>query len=289
VERSVWKLLLVGVGVAGVGTLGAGCGARVTEPPRSAPSQAPYETGSAPLIPSSRAGEETASAPVSAAEQVEVSWETDRDAKFARFLRENSGGMIKKAAVGLDKRGELKVEISRAVDPEDTLTLTKSLIAGARKDFPDRPITVSLYDPQGAPILKAHYRPGEGVHYQIASGKSQDRTPATTSRPTSRPGGDAIARGGVTERDQAFAAWAESHGKSMLRYVEADLERHGRLWFGVTRDVKPEDVRPLTKSLLEGARKEFPNRELVATVFDPDGERIGRARLDRDGNVHWEK
>jgi hypothetical protein len=93
----------------------------------------------------------------------------------------------------------------------------------------------------------------------------------------------------VTERDQAFAAWAEAHGKSMLRYVEADLERHGRLWFGVTRDVKPEEVRPLTKSLLEGARKEFPKGELVATVFDPDGERIGRARLDRNGDVHWEK
>ena len=38
--------------------------------------------------------------------------------------------MIKKAAVGLEKRGELKVEISRAVEPEETLTLTKSLMAG---------------------------------------------------------------------------------------------------------------------------------------------------------------
>ena len=40
--------------------------------------------------------------------------------------------MIKKAAVGLEKRGELKVEISRAVEPEETLTLTKSLMAGAQ-------------------------------------------------------------------------------------------------------------------------------------------------------------
>ena len=83
--------------------------------------------------------------------------------------------MIKKAAVGLEKRGELKVEISRAVEPEETLTLTKSLMAGARKDFPDRPITLSLYDPQDAPILKARYRPGEGVHYQIAPGNLRAR------------------------------------------------------------------------------------------------------------------
>ena len=93
----------------------------------------------------------------------------------------------------------------------------------------------------------------------------------------------------MTERDQAFAAWAETHGKSMLRYVEADLERHGRLWFGVTRDVKPEEVRPLTTSLLKGASREFPKEELVATVFDPDGERIGRAHLERDGDVRWEQ
>ena len=111
-----------------------------------------------------------------------------------------------------------------------------------------------LYDPQDAPILKARYRPGEGVHYQIGAGKSQGQTPATTS--TSKPAGDPLTRGGVTERDQAFAAWAETHGKSMLRYVEADLERHGRLWFGVTRDVKPEEVRPLHR-LCRAVREEF--------------------------------
>jgi hypothetical protein len=48
--------------------------------------------------------------------------------------------------------------------------VTKSLMAGARKDFPDRPITLSLYNPEGAPILKARFRPGEGVRYQIAHG-----------------------------------------------------------------------------------------------------------------------
>jgi hypothetical protein len=92
----------------------------------------------------------------------------------------------------------------------------------------------------------------------------------------------------VTGRDQAYAAWAEGHGKAMLRYVEADLERHGRLWIGVTRDVRPEDFGPLTRALLEGARKEFPSTKLVATVFDPDGGRIGKARLQGGGEVRWE-
>ena len=57
---------------------------------------------------------------------------------------------------------------------------------------------------------------------------------------------------------------------------------------------KPEDMigengllKQLTKALLEGARTEFPRRELTATVFDPEGERIGRATLSADGHIHW--
>ena len=94
---------------------------------------------------------------------------------------------------------------------------------------------------------------------------------------------------GVTEADRKFAAWAEEHGRAYLSYVQADLERHGRLWFGVTREVKPDDVPQLTKSLLQGAQKEFPHRDLVATVFDPEGERIGKAHLGANGQVRWER
>lgn len=217
----------------------------------------------------------------------EVSWDTARDHQFAESLRKHSGGLIKKAAVGIENNGKLRVEVSRAVEPEDTLALTKSLMAGARKDFPDRPLTLSLYDPAGAPIVSAHYKPGDGVHYQIAPG---DNTPRTTSDApkTDRAAGDLLSRGGVTARDQAFALWAEQHGRDMLRYVEADLEHHGRLWFGVTSKVAPTDVKPLTQSLLEGAHKEFPNHALVATVFDPEGQRIGRAKLGGNGVVSWE-
>jgi hypothetical protein len=92
----------------------------------------------------------------------------------------------------------------------------------------------------------------------------------------------------VTESDRKFAEWAEAHGRAFLRYVQADLERHGRLWFGVTSDVKPADLPALTRSLLQGAMKEFPKKELQATVFDPEGERIGRATLDSRGNIHWQ-
>jgi len=199
--------------------------------------------------------------------------------------------MLRQAAVGLERRGELRIELDQSVAPEDTLDLTKSIMAGARRDFPDRPITLSVYDPGGSPILKAHYRPGEGVQYQVAhEGATAPRRDGgqAPEKDRSTPA-DPLARGGVTEADRKFASWAEDHGRAYLRYVEADLEKHGRLWFGVTRDVKPADVPELTRSLLEGAQKEFPRRDLVATVFDPEGERIGKAHLGSDGRVRWDK
>jgi len=269
--------------LAGVSLLAllAGCHSSVEEPPRL-PERAPYSV-QRPAVPSD--------APAAVAP--EVSWDTDRDRTYARFLQGHSGGLIRKAAVGLEKRGSLKVEISRAVAPEDTLDLTKSLMAGARKDFPDGPILLSLYDPEGAPILKAQYRPGHGVRYQLAPGGSS-ASDGSSSRPSpgdssSGAASDPLARSGVTASGRKFAAWAEEHGRAYLRYVQADLERNGRLWFGVTRDVKPADVPQLTESLLEGARKEFPKRELIATVFDPDGERIGRAHYKSDGKLRWER
>lgn len=248
----------------------AGCGSSAVEeaPPIG-------RDGSGPL----------ARAPEASGSGVEVSWDTDGDRRFAEFLRENSGGMIDEAAVGIERKGLLQVVLDRSVAPEDTLDLTKSLMSGARKDFPDRAFTLSVFDPAKQPILKAHFEPGEGVRYELAQGDG-----GTASRES--PANDAPAprrEVGPTARDQEFADWAMRTGKSYLRYVQADLERNGRLWFGVSAYVGPDDVPDLMKSLLEGARSEFPRQGLIATVFDPNGEKIGRATLGRDGEVRWER
>jgi hypothetical protein len=261
----------------------AGCGPSVSEPP--APPARPTYSVQRPVVPANAPPSVSVSAP-------EISWETDRDRAYATFLKSHSAGLIRKAAVGLADRGELRVEISKAVEPEDTLDLAKSLLSGARKDFPDKPITLSLYDPNGEPILKAHYRPKHGVHYQIAHGgpstKARASTESVRAPAPKESSSEPLGHSGVTSGDRKFATWAEEHGRSYLRYVQADLERHGRLWFGVTREVKPADVPKLTQSLLAGAQKEFPKRELVATVFDPEGERIGRAHMSADGQIRWE-
>jgi hypothetical protein len=195
--------------------------------------------------------------------------------------------MVKKVAVDIERQGVLRVEVADAVSPEDVLPLTQSLLAGARKDFPGKPFTLSVYDPQDQPILRARYRPKQGVQYEVvrsdpsgARGKPEKGGAGSASEPPPS---------GTTEGDRRFAEWAMKKASRYLRYVQADLERRGRLWFGVTREVRPDDVAELTKSLLEGAQQEFPRRELTATVFDPDGERIGRATLAPGGRVHWSR
>ncbi|MBV8382961.1 MAG: hypothetical protein JOZ63_10155, partial [Planctomycetaceae bacterium] len=156
----------------------------------------------------------------------EISWDTDRDRVFAEFLRDKSGGMVRKAAVGIERRGDVRIALDQSAAPDDTLPLTKSIMAGARRDFPNRPITLSVYDPNGDPILKARYRPGEGVHYQIAHDGGATRRDG--AEPGRSAGSDPQTRKGVTEADRRFAEWAEEHGHAFLRYVQADLERHGR-------------------------------------------------------------
>jgi len=221
-----------------------------------------------------------------------MSFDTPRDQKFAEFVATTAGAMVQKVAVGIERKGVMRVQLGESAAPEDTLPLTKSLLAGARKDFPDKPITVSVYDPAGEPIVKAHYQADQGVRYEVAR-SGQHAAEATRPRPAdpadagSRTEG--LSQSGTTEKDRRFAAWATEKGHRYLRYVQADLEQRGRLWFGVTREVAPADVSELAKSLLQGARTEFPGRELTATVFDPDGERIGKASLDRSGAVHWSR
>jgi len=193
----------------------------------------------------------------------------------------------------------MKVKVRESVSPEDVLPLTKSLMAGARRDFPDELITVAVYDPQGKPILRARFRPNKGVDYEVVhaqgrdghqfSGRAGGGEPPVTTAPAPGPSAPALPRAGETEKDVKFARWAEEKGREYLRYVEADVENHGRLWFGVTRAVKPADVKALTQSILEGARSEFPRRELTATVFDPEGEKIGTATLGADGQVRWDR
>ncbi|MEJ7639138.1 MAG: hypothetical protein WKF75_14490 [Singulisphaera sp.] len=246
----------------------AGCGPATMEPPpRALPSPATQSPPPRVALPPASDGVDDRGT-----SGVEVSGETDRDRRFGEFVKKTAGGMLKAVAVGIERGNELRVELGEATAPEDTLPLTKGLLSGARKDFPGQPITVSVYDPTDEPILKALYEPEEGVRYEVAQSKDSPRRKSSSTR----PGGDASTatrsapRGGLSDKDRQFADWAMNKGGDYLRYVEADLERKGRLWFGITRRSSPKTSGP-DQIAARRARTEFPRRELTATVFDPEG------------------
>lgn len=249
---------------------GCGPGAALEAPPQV--TTAPQVRYSAPAEPARPA----------LAASAKISAETEGDRRFAEFVRDNSAGLVSDVAVTIERSARMQVVLTDLTAPEDTLPLTKGLMDGARKDFPDRPFTLTVFDPSKAPILKARFDPGQGVSYQLVQDAAAADAPAA---PATGP----IANRSATEKDRRFADWAMDKGRDYLRYVEADLDRNGRLWFGITSKIEPDEVPELTKSLLEGARAEFPRRELTATVFDPEGEKIGKASLDADGQVNWSR
>ena len=89
--------------------------------------------------------------------RAEISFDTAQDERFAEFVSKGVGSMVRKIAVGIEHRGVMRIELGNNTAPEDTLPLTKSLIAGARKDFPGKPITLKVFDPNGHAILTAHF------------------------------------------------------------------------------------------------------------------------------------
>jgi hypothetical protein len=220
-----------------------------------------------------------------------VSSDTDRDMTFGGFLIEHSGGRIARAAVGIEKAGMLRVDLDRSAIPDDVLGMTRTLMDRARGDFPDRSIHLAIFDPGREPILKVQFRPGQGVRYQIAHPQPVDRNPdpGADSAPAAIRSGARIARSAVTGRDREFADWASEQGRAYLHYLEVDLEHNGRIWFGVGRQVKPADLPGLTRLIMERARDQFPGGDLKASVFDPEGERIGKARVGPTREIHWEK
>jgi hypothetical protein len=128
----------------------------------------------------------------------------------------------------------------------------------------------------------------ESARTQSGQSNANTNHPAADERaPSAEHWQSSKAWSGTTASDRKFAEWAYNKGHKFLRYVQADLNRSGRLWFGVTGNVGPDEVSALTKSILKGARIEFPGRNLTAKVFDPEGEAIGNATLGADGQIHW--
>ena len=107
--------------------------------------------------------------------------------------------------------------------------------------------------------------------------------PSTTqavNQPTqieSRAGYSQLERGN-TAAGGNFATWAMQTGRGLIQ--DAYVRDNNKLGVVISPQVKPNEVRPLAKSLVQGFHQSAPNRDLTVLMYAPDKQLILTARYD---------
>lgn len=90
-----------------------------------------------------------------------------------------------------------------------------------------------------------------------------------------------IARGN-TNSGQDFGSWVVQTGNGLIQ--DAYVRDNNKLGVVITSQVRPNEVKPLAKSLVQGFHKNFPNQDLTALVYAPDKKLILTAKYDVQSN-----
>lgn len=87
---------------------------------------------------------------------------------------------------------------------------------------------------------------------------------------------------GNTGPGQTFGTWVVQTSKGLIQ--DAYVRDNNKLGVVISREVRPNEVRPLVKSLAQGFRKNFPNQDLTVLVYGPDKKLILTAKYDVQSN-----
>jgi hypothetical protein len=112
------------------------------------------------------------------------------------------------------------------------------------------------------------------------SGGVQAKQP-TSSLPTTlnSNGNYAQLERGSTAVGQDFGNWVVQTAKGVVQ--DAYVRDNNKLGVVITREVRPNEVKPLAKSLVQGFHKNFPNQDLNVLVYAPDKKLILTAQYDQ--------
>lgn len=81
---------------------------------------------------------------------------------------------------------------------------------------------------------------------------------------------------------QKFGDWVVSTSQGLI--VDSYVRDNNKLGVVISEEVKPTEVKTLTKALAMGFHKNFPNQDLTILVYAPDKERILTAKYDVQSN-----
>ncbi|HBB31344.1 MAG TPA: hypothetical protein DDZ80_32725 [Cyanobacteria bacterium UBA8803] len=87
---------------------------------------------------------------------------------------------------------------------------------------------------------------------------------------------------GNTGAGQEFGGWVVQTARGLVS--DAYVRDNNKLGVVITPQVRPNEVQPLAKSLVQGFRQNFPNRDLTVLMYAPDKQLILTARYDTQSN-----
>jgi hypothetical protein len=87
---------------------------------------------------------------------------------------------------------------------------------------------------------------------------------------------------GNTPGGETFGNWVVQTSRGLIQ--DAYVRDNNKLGVVISREVRPNEVRPLAKSLVQGFRKNFPNQDLTVLVYGPDKKLILTTQYDVQTN-----
>lgn len=77
---------------------------------------------------------------------------------------------------------------------------------------------------------------------------------------------------GDTTAGQNFGDWVVQTSRGLIQ--DAYVRDNNKLGVVISSQLRPQEVRPLARSLLQGFRRNFPERDLKVLVYAPDKQLI---------------
>lgn len=114
------------------------------------------------------------------------------------------------------------------------------------------------------------------------SSSVQARQPSTNAPTISRSADYGQIARGNTNAGQDFGSWVAQTAKGLVQ--DAYVRDNNKLGVVITPQVRPNEVKPLAKSLVQGFHKNFPNQDLNVLMYAPDKKLILTARYDVQSN-----
>jgi hypothetical protein len=110
------------------------------------------------------------------------------------------------------------------------------------------------------------------------NGAVQAKQPTTNLPTVSRNGDYTQLERGNTSAGQDFGGWVVKTANGLIQ--DAYVRDNNKLGVVISPQVRPNEVKPLAKSLVQGFHKNFPSQDLNVLVYAPDKKLILTAQYD---------